>query len=74
MFYRWLSLFVLIAACFAPIQAQEAQPVPSPERPVYTYEEGSLYGDVGDGPVFVKSYDEGGSLAFLGVYTPLVGP
>ncbi|MCU0465236.1 MAG: hypothetical protein MUF38_11785, partial [Anaerolineae bacterium] len=33
-----------------------------------------LYGDVGDGPVFVKSYDEGGSLAFLGVYTPLVGP
>lgn len=74
MFYRWLSLFVWIVVFFTPIQAQDAQPVPSPERPVYTYEDGTLYGDAGDGPVFVKSYDEGGSLAFLDVYTPLVGP
>lgn len=72
MSYRWFFLFVLIVACLAPIQAQDAQPVPSPERPVYTYEDGALYGDAGDGLVLVWSYE--GSLKFLAVYTPLVGP
>lgn len=70
----WFSLFVLITACFLPVDAQQTQPVPSPERPVYTRDGNTLYGNIGDGPVSLWSYDNPDQAHLFEVYTPLVGP